>query len=100
MAASSIATIHRLRAARTRGSGVVQRRRVSPEAGRGLEILGHAIDYLTDEFIQQGNQFNLADPRVQAVLLLMERNREIYFTCPVVPSIGDRLRNWLHFKAA
>ena len=30
-----------------------RRRRISPQAGHALEILGHAIEYLTDEFVTQ-----------------------------------------------
>ena len=101
MAATSINTVYGFRATRATRGETERRRRISPEAGRGLEILGHAIDYLTDEFcVSAGSQFNLADSRVQAVLLLMERNRAIYFACPEVPTLGERLRNWLHRKAA
>jgi len=78
----------------------VRRRHISHEAGRALEMLGHAIEYLADEYIYEGGQFNIADPRVQAVLLLMERNREIYFACPEVPSLGERLLSWFHLRAA
>ena len=28
------------------------RRRITPQAGRALDILAHAIEYLTDEFVQ------------------------------------------------
>jgi hypothetical protein len=28
-------------------------RRISPEAGRALEILGHAIEYLIDEYVHE-----------------------------------------------
>jgi hypothetical protein len=71
------------------------RRRISPEAGRALEILGHAIEYLADEYVHSGRAFSARDPEVQAVQILMALNRQIYFECPVVPTLADRLRAWL-----
>ena len=70
--------------------GLAVRRRVSPTAGHALEILGHAIDYLTDEYIQHGGQFHPGDPKLKAIELLMTANRTIYFECPVIPSLGQR----------
>ena len=75
-----------------------RRRRISPEAGHALEILGHAIEYLTDEYVHEGGSFSAGDPRLEAVQLLMARNREVYFACPEVPTFGDRVRAWLHRK--
>lgn len=71
-------------------------RRISPEAGHALEILGHAIEYLTDEYVHQGGLFSAHDGDVEAIQLLMARNREIYFACPEAPTIGDRIRAWFH----
>lgn len=68
----------------------IRRRRITPEAGRALEILGHAIEYLTDEYIYRGGQFYPGDPEVQAVQLLAASNRAIYFECPEVPTLGAR----------
>jgi len=73
-----------------------RRRRISPEAGRALEILGHAIEYLTDEYVHEGGSFAAHDPRLEAVQLLMARNREVYFSCPEVPTFSERVRSWLH----
>ena len=77
------------------GRRALRRRRISPEAGRALEILGHAIEYLTDEFVHAGGAFSAHDPQVQAVQLLMGLNREIYFNCPEVPSFVERFRAWM-----
>lgn len=77
---------------------VWRKRRISPEAGHALEILGHAIEYLTDEYVHEGGSFSAHDPRVEAIQFLMARNREIYFACPEVPTFGERLRGWLHRK--
>jgi hypothetical protein len=78
----------------------MRRRRISPEAGHALEILGHAIEYLTDEFICAGGSLSPHDGQVEAVQLLMSLNREIYFGCPEVPTFGDRFRALLHLRTA
>lgn len=80
--------------------GRLHRRRIAPEAGRALEILGHAIEYLSDEFAHSGGQLSAHDAQVEAVQLLMAINRKVYFACPEVPSIGERWRAMLHGKAA
>lgn len=89
-------------------AGANVRRRISPEAGRGLEILGHAIGYLTDEYVHRGGSSSGAlsaqDPELEAVQLLMALNRQIYFECPVAPTLGERFRErfleMLHLRAA
>lgn len=79
-----------------RALGTKRPRRVSPEAGHALEILGHAIEYLSDEFVHNGGEMTGHDPQLQAVQLLMALNREVYFSCPEVPTLRDRLRAYLH----
>ena len=82
------------------GRSVMRRRRISSEAGHALEILGHAIEYLTDEFIYAGGSFSAHDAQVEAVQLLMSLNREIYFGCPEMPTFADRFRALLHPRIA
>jgi hypothetical protein len=73
------------------------RRRISPEAGIALEKLGHAIEYLTDEFMnEQGELPFRCDGRLEAVELLMAANRAIYYHCPEVPTFRARLSAVLH----
>lgn len=77
----------------------VVQRRISPESGRALEILGHSIQYLEDEFTHC-----IQDPyervgMLDAVEVLKQLNREIYLSCPVVPSWTERIWNRLGFKA-
>ncbi|HEY3628962.1 MAG TPA: hypothetical protein VGL00_21925 [Terracidiphilus sp.] len=84
-----------VRTAEMRGA---RRRYISPPAGHALEILGHAIEYLTDEYVHEGEIFSPHDPRLEAVQLLMACNRKIYFSCPEVPTFGDRLSAWLHWR--
>lgn len=76
------------------------RRRISPETGHALEILGHAIEYLTDEYVHRNGTLSANDPEFGAVQLLMALNRQIYFECPVAPTLVDRFRKMLHLRAA
>jgi hypothetical protein len=71
-------------------------RRITPQAGRALEILGHAIEYLTDEFVHRGGSFTAHDEQLQAVQLLMALNRQVYYECPEAPTFGERCRALLH----
>jgi hypothetical protein len=74
------------------------RRRLSPERGRALEILGHAIEYLADEYAADPahkGPFGSADPRVEAIQVLKALNRNIYYSgIEVQPAFG-RVRRWL-----
>src|SRR3954452_17754258 len=74
------------------GSRGMVRRRISPEAGRGLEILGHALEYLTDEFVHDGCNFRRERGRLEAIQLLASLNRQIYFACGVEPSFRERVQ--------
>jgi hypothetical protein len=72
------------------------RRRTTPEAGFALEILGHAIEYLADEYVHEAGllpsiHVHSGDPRVEAIQLLMAANRQVYYACPVVPSLSQRV---------
>jgi hypothetical protein len=71
------------------------RRRISPQAGRALVILGHAIEYLSDEFVHEGGPVSLSDGRIEAIQLLMSVNRQIYFECPVILPLGTRILGFL-----
>ena len=82
------------------GSGVLHRRRIPPDAGHALEILGHAIEYLSDEYVHAGRSFSARDGQVEAVQLLMAVNRQIYFACPEVPTLAERWRSLLHLRTA
>ena len=82
-------------AARSRVLPEIRPRRISPEAGHALEILGHAIEYLSDELVHNGGEMTGRNPQVQAVQLLMALNRDVYFSCPLVPSLRDRFRTFL-----
>ena len=76
---------------RTRNREIV-RRRIPPEVGRGLEKLGHALEYLTDEFVIEGCRFAEDHGRLDAIQLLASLNRQIYFACDVEPRFRDRVQ--------
>lgn len=73
-----------------------RRRSIDPVSGRALEILGHAIEYLTDELAHRGSSVTASDPEVEAIQLLMSLNRQIYLQCPEVKRFGERCRSLLH----
>lgn len=75
---------------------------ITPAAGHALELLGHAIEYLTDELIHQGRMVSAHDAQVEAIQLLMALNRQVYYECPVVPTFTERLRAFFdtHHKRA
>jgi hypothetical protein len=75
----------------------VVRRRLSREAGRALEILGHAIEYLGDEYAFDAHTkgpLGNADPRVAAIQILMGLNREVFFSGMEVQPAFRRIRRW------
>lgn len=76
---------------RSNQTSLIPRHILNREAGRALEILGHAIGYLVDEFVQEGGSILEDTGRVEAIQLLMARNRQIYFACPVALTLGERL---------
>jgi hypothetical protein len=78
------------------------RRRLSPEGGRALEILGHAIEYLADEYandLADKGRLGSADPRVAAIQLLKGLNRAVYYSGtqvqPQVQAMPGRMKRWL-----
>ena len=71
------------------------RRRITPQAGRALEILAHAIEYLEDMHRHEGSLLVWEKGHFEAVEILKARNREIYMGCPVVPSLGERINAFL-----
>jgi hypothetical protein len=76
--------------------GVISgRRRIDHRSGRALEVLGHAIEYLTDEFVQAGGSVSSPQGALEAVQILMAANRQIYFECPEMPSLGERVLSLL-----
>jgi hypothetical protein len=74
------------------------RRRTTPKVGFALEILGHAIEYLADEYVHEAGllpAIHSGDPRVEAIQLLMTANRQVYYACPLAPSLYRRVMDRL-----
>jgi hypothetical protein len=74
------------------------RRQLSPEEGRALEILGHAIEYLADEYCadaQPKGRLGNADPRIEAIQTLKALNRSIYYSAAEVEPAFSRMKRWV-----
>jgi hypothetical protein len=73
------------------------RRRLTRESGRALEILGHAIEYLADEYALESvpkGPLGSADPRVEAIQVLKSLNRKVYFEGAPEVAPKRRIRRW------
>jgi hypothetical protein len=76
------------------GTRATRRRQISPQSGRALEILGHAIEYLADEYALQVGTFgslHTEDPQLQSIQMLMAASRSIYYECLMAPTLRERL---------
>jgi hypothetical protein len=74
------------------------RRQLSPEEGRAIEILGHAIEYLADEYCadaQPKGRLGNADPRIEAIQTLKAVNRSIYYSAAEVQPALTRMKRWV-----
>lgn len=74
------------------------RRQLSPEEGRAIEILGHAIEYLADEYCadaQPKGRLGNADPRIEAIQTLKALNRSIYCSAAEVEPAFTRMKRWV-----
>lgn len=73
------------------------RRHATPEQGRALEILGHAVEYLVDSRLFLIDQpASSADH--DATRLLMQSSRNLFSECAEVVPIADRIRLWMHSR--
>ena len=76
----------------------VVRRALSPVEGRALEILGHAIEYLADEYsvdTAPKGPLGSADPRVEAIQILKSLNRTVYYSGAEVQPALRRIKRWV-----
>lgn len=74
------------------------RRHITPAAGFALEALGHAIEYLADEYVHASGSLasvHSTDPRVEAMQILMAANRQVYYECPLMSSLYQRVMSVL-----
>jgi hypothetical protein len=59
-----------------------RRRHVSPQAARAQRLLGRAIEYLANEFLNDIVPPSAQNGRFQAVQMLMALSRKVYSECP------------------
>jgi hypothetical protein len=74
------------------------RRQLSAEEGRAIEILGHAIEYLADEYCadaQPKGRLGNADPRIEAIQMLKVLNRSVYYSAAEVRPAFTRMKRWV-----
>jgi hypothetical protein len=74
-------------------------RRINSQAGRARELLAHAIEYLTSEYVHTDLSFSARNEQLEAVKLLMALNRQVYFECPEAPSFSERCRALVYLLA-
>jgi hypothetical protein len=72
-----------------------RRRRITPEVGRALERLNHAIDYLTDEHLHRGRPKAASHDHACTVQLLMNLRKQVYLEAPEAQPLSARCRSFL-----
>jgi hypothetical protein len=77
-------------------AGQVKRRRIDPKTGKALVALGHAIEYLANELVCETGMQKPDRGQMEAIQLMMAKNRDIYFACPEAPTFWQALRSLLH----
>jgi hypothetical protein len=71
---------------------VRRRRRITPQAAHALTKLGHAIEHLSDEFVNADYSCSTNSDVLEAVRILMALNRQVYFECTELPTWSERFR--------
>ena len=71
-------------------------RHISFKAARALEILGHAIEYLSDASCRDVSSGQENHAHLEPLQILMSLNHKIYFACPPARPLRERLRSFLH----
>ncbi len=69
------------------------RRRGSLQQGRALEALGHAVEYLVDCGMFQGDELD-GQANQAAVQILMRLSRAVFLECPEVLPVRRRVGLW------
>jgi hypothetical protein len=78
-----------------KGLSVYGRRRITPEVGRALEKLDHAIEYLMDEIFYEGHSRPGSHHRLEAVKVMTALRQQIYVDAPEIQPFGTRCRTFL-----
>ena len=75
--------------------GLSQRRRITPQTGRALEKLSHAIDYLTAESWPKSDSKSDSRDRTEAERMLKGLRREILRDAPPIEPFRKRCRTFM-----
>jgi hypothetical protein len=101
---SSVVAVSGSQANRSKSAArVMRRRKVSYKSGRAIEMLGHAIEYLADEFTldclsyREDSDLN-THPQIEAIEILKKCNRTVFLSCPEIPTLADRIRALLRLQ--
>jgi hypothetical protein len=74
------------------------RRTITREQGVALEMLGHAVDYLNDSYLQEGPDGDFLDfgaPEIIAAQILASAQRQILHSLPLTEPFALRFWNAL-----
>jgi len=69
---------------------MIIRRRPSPEQGRALEKLGHAVEYLVDSRLAMVNE-PLSQADIEATDILMRLSRSVFAECKEIVPLWRRV---------
>ncbi len=73
-------------------------RKMTREQGCALEMIGHAVDYLNDGYLQEGAEDEIIDfsgPSMEAIQILIFSQREVLRSLPLTEPLSLRLWNML-----
>ncbi len=81
---------------------------ITREEGRALEMIGHAVDYLQDCYLHEGDDREILDfrgPKMDAVRILVSAQRQIHRSLPLAEPLTVRLwhallRRKIQYKSA
>ena len=71
------------------------RRRTTPQQGRALELLGHAIEYLVDSRLPEGGPTPAEN---RALRILMACSRDVFEESVAAVPVHQRLQDWVQVR--
>ncbi len=79
-----------------REPGPPVRRRGNFEQGRALELLGHAIEYLSDSrMFFEADSMPQARAQADAIQIMMRASRAVFEECPETVSLRRKVGRWI-----
>ncbi len=70
-------------------------RRTTPQQGRALEMLGHAVEYLVDSRLPDGGPLPSEN---QAIRILMACSRAVFEESEAAVSVHQRVGSWVQTR--